>query len=1142
MSTLDNLRKEAKRWLKALQAYDVVARERLLRAFPNVPALPGLRDVQHALARERGFESWVALKASLEAVVPVADLGAQVASFLDAACWNHHVHGRSDFSILERTAAGLLARHPQIARHDLYTAVVCGELEEVRRRITERPEAARESGGARGWTPLLYLTYGRVPVSGAADHAVAIAELLLDHGADPNAFYRAGDSLYTALVGVAGEGEQEAWPHPRHRELYELLLRRGAGPYDTQVLYNTHFRGNVLWWLELTYAWCLATGRKADWEKADWPMLDMGGYGCGARYLLNLALQRNDMELAQWLLDRGANPNAAPPLDPRFSKRSLYEDAVMLGRPEMAALLVRYGARQVILEYSPEEAFSAACFRGDEGEARRQLQAHPEFLRSTKFLFAAAQQDRADTVALLLDLGTPVDVADERGQTALHMAAGQNAVRAVAMLLERGAPIDPVESNYKATPLGYASHYQHREMIDLLAPYSTDIWNLTFNGKVARLRELLAAKPDLAKAAAEGGYTPLWWLPNDEDLAMEIAELLIAHGADPAAVSTTGTTAADYAHKRGMERVAARLGHAGMMAATTPEFDRYLQLARDLLVAYETGDSGALKRVGEHFRTTLSWEQIRAGLLDRLKRLDAENQSTVPTLADTQFLLAREAGFPDWDEFAAVLRGGTPKEPIYFVDRKENKIRPQRTPLGNDWDTIVAAIEEQGLTCVESAGRITDAVLERIAAIPQITHLNLEGSRLLTGAGLRHLARMPQLLSLNLIGCPIDDDDLAVLRELPELRVLRLCHQWRISDAGIAHASGLEKLEDVDLMNSGTGDGAIRALTNKPQLRFLKTGNNVTAEGTAMLREFPAFRTWQGGEPRMSLMSPDAGPTFLWLFLQAQHLNPGLVELRGLDGLYGLSVHGGRGTGPFDHDGEVTLPDLTPLREMANLGWFGIGGDLCDDSAMRHIGELAKLRMLMAQGTVASDLGFEALSRSRTLAYIWGRECPGLGPVGFRALSRLPELRGMAVSLSNIDDGALALLPSFPALRELMPMDVTDNGFRHVGKCELLESLWCMYCRETGDAATEQIAGFRQLRTYYAGRTKISDRSLEILGAMDTLEKVELWECKQLTNAGLAHLAKLPRLRALSLGGGMPGITLEGTKVFPQQVNIDYWP
>src|SRR4029079_932363 len=59
---LESLKKEAKRWLEALQSGDVEARARLLRAYPDAPAEPGLRDVQLALAREHGFPGWSALE------------------------------------------------------------------------------------------------------------------------------------------------------------------------------------------------------------------------------------------------------------------------------------------------------------------------------------------------------------------------------------------------------------------------------------------------------------------------------------------------------------------------------------------------------------------------------------------------------------------------------------------------------------------------------------------------------------------------------------------------------------------------------------------------------------------------------------------------------------------------------------------------------------------------------------------------------------------------------------------------------------------------------------------------------------------------------------------------------------------------
>ncbi|MBC7896330.1 MAG: hypothetical protein H7066_13020, partial [Cytophagaceae bacterium] len=61
----DSVRKEAKRWLDALQHHDDDALARLRRIHPHALPTPTLRDVQHALAMELGYPGWTALKTAL---------------------------------------------------------------------------------------------------------------------------------------------------------------------------------------------------------------------------------------------------------------------------------------------------------------------------------------------------------------------------------------------------------------------------------------------------------------------------------------------------------------------------------------------------------------------------------------------------------------------------------------------------------------------------------------------------------------------------------------------------------------------------------------------------------------------------------------------------------------------------------------------------------------------------------------------------------------------------------------------------------------------------------------------------------------------------------------------------------------------
>jgi hypothetical protein len=589
-SSLENLKREAKRWLKALRANDAEARARFERATPSGPPDPTLRDVQHALALEYGHAGWSALTAALEhtdadhllAGPNDTDL---VARFLAAACPDHHVCGKPAHLVAIRTAERLLAKHPELVRDSIYTAVVCGDVELVGQLLATRPELAREKGGPNGsaggrgrvpafavqartaahprWEPILYLCFTRLGRAASDENALAIATMLLDRGADPNAYFMAGASRYAPLTGVVGLGEEERPPHPRRDELTRLLLERGANPYDGQVFYNVHFTGDVLWYLKLIYEHTLKAGRGDDWKDPRWSMIDVGGHGLGAHHLLRIAVSKNNLELAEWILAHGADPDAPGPMrDPRSGARpdpSFREMALRHGYAEMADLLGRFGAKRSAYAPEGEDRFVDAVLRLDRGTASRIAAEHPEYLHSPKAMFEAARRDNVEAVRLLIDLGASIEVEDDSKRRPLHVAAEKDAVNVATLLIEHGAEIDPVETNWRNTPLDWASYLQVTRMIDLLAPYSRDLWPLAFAGKVERLRELLNADPGLAKRAWSNGVTPLMRLPDDESKAREIVDLFLANGADPSRRNDEGLTAADIAEGRGMDEVAALL-------------------------------------------------------------------------------------------------------------------------------------------------------------------------------------------------------------------------------------------------------------------------------------------------------------------------------------------------------------------------------------------------------------------------------------------------------------------------------------------------------------------------------------------------------------------------------------------------------
>lgn len=583
--------------------------------------------------------------------------------------------------------------------------------------------------------------------------------------------------------------------------------------------------------------------------------------------------------------------------------------------------------------------------------------------------------------------------------------------------------------------------------------------------------------------------------------------------------------------KQGLEKPSAEEAAPAWRLRKVEEYDR---LAHDLVAVFDSHDPAALQRLNEHYGRAFTFDDLWAEIWRRVyafrqrafKGETAEKQYL--QLSEAQSLIAQDAGFGSWTALSRAAATGAPPVSAYAIDTAENGIAPRRRLSDNEWDALISVMKERRITALDANGLMTDAVLARIAELDHVTALALGGSRELTDEGLLHLAHMPQLQHLNLSEYPggkLTDRGLEVLQHLPNLRTFEMTWHRGITDAGIANLRCCEQLERVNLMGSPTGDGAIEALQGRSKLHHFSSGRHVTDAGLRFLHDFPMLKQWRG-----SAVTTGANAEGAHLLIDGPFTNRGLASLAGLEGVVDLDL--------FWHVTGITSDGFAHLLELRNLAVLGADGTLSDDAAMRYIAAMPRLRRLRVQETVATDEGFEALSRSSTIEYIWGRRCPNLGSRGFVALSRMPALRGLGVSCTKVDDAALSTLPRFPALRELTPIDVRDEGFRHVGRCEKLERLTCMYCRDTTDVATEHIAGLR-LTYYYAGLTLITDRSLEMLGRMASLEQVDLYECRGVTDAGLLFLARLPGLREVHLDG-LPGVTLEGTRVFPPRVRVMY--
>ncbi|HXD63406.1 MAG TPA: ankyrin repeat domain-containing protein [Solirubrobacteraceae bacterium] len=484
-ANLEQLKKGAKSFQRAVRAGDAGAAEfvrefhpRLSDAQPDSPELNGFTraDAQLVIARQFGFASWPKLKAHLELVAryarspheqpvgePLAGEQAVIDEFLRLACLNY---GDDDPDRLRR-AQSLLQEHDGLGRASIHTIAATGDLDAARELLDRDASQASLVGGPHGWEPLLYLTYARVPL-GPGRSAVAVARLLLQHGADPNAGYLWEGLIppFTALTGALGGGGTIP-KHPEALALARLLLEAGADANDGQALYNQGWGpdpGDD--WLELLFEFGLGSGDGGPWrrllgERQDSPRKMLED-------LLIAAAGHGLTDRVRRLLGRGVDPEGRETKHPIYQGRSPVQQAALNGHMDIVSLLVDAGA---VWEHDQVDELIAVAMAGDRGAVERLLTADPGLRRQAiercpDQLVRAAEQNGYDAVALLIELG--FDVNARSRTTPLHEAATRGDLRVIKLLLDHGADPNIRDTGYDATPAGWAEHHGQHEAQRLL--------------------------------------------------------------------------------------------------------------------------------------------------------------------------------------------------------------------------------------------------------------------------------------------------------------------------------------------------------------------------------------------------------------------------------------------------------------------------------------------------------------------------------------------------------------------------------------------------------------------------------------------------------------------------------------------------
>jgi ankyrin repeat protein len=509
------------------------------------------------------FASWRQLKVAVESANN--DLPDQ---FVTIACLCYddpHFDHRS----FHAQAHEMLRQNPWLAEANIWSAATAGNAIAVKA-FLNADSALVNRPGPHGWTPLLCACYSRVKPIDSKHSTLEVARLLLDRGADPNAYTMKGNTderldqtarRFTALTGLFGGGSTgmaNQPPHPHWREMAELLLGRGADPADEEAL-NINQE-------QVTYRKLEILLRHGLTPDARTKRANAGGITLMGR-ALSMAALAGDAERVKLLLAHDSRT------DEQWRGKTPWRHAIERGHLEIARLLEEADAPTVVLD--DVVRFVSLCLAADERGARTMLERAPDLLaRAPKELvLKAVSTGRTEAVNLVLDLGFDPNCMDEI--VALHSAAGGDKEQIVRLLLKRGASLTIREPFYDGTPIEWADFFDQRHMRDmLLNEGAICLFDALDFDRLDRVADVLARDPAALnrpfaeclsrKSNPEDWQTPL--VRMVDRAKTKAVRVLLKLGADVTARHADGRSLLQLARDKGHQKIAALLEQHGASA------------------------------------------------------------------------------------------------------------------------------------------------------------------------------------------------------------------------------------------------------------------------------------------------------------------------------------------------------------------------------------------------------------------------------------------------------------------------------------------------------------------------------------------------------------------------------------------------
>ncbi|MBN1972192.1 MAG: leucine-rich repeat protein [Sedimentisphaerales bacterium] len=329
----------------------------------------------------------------------------------------------------------------------------------------------------------------------------------------------------------------------------------------------------------------------------------------------------------------------------------------------------------------------------------------------------------------------------------------------------------------------------------------------------------------------------------------------------------------------------------------------------------------------------------------------------------------------------------------------------------------------------------------------------------------------------------------------------------------IAHLTGLKALQ---LSFTEVNDVGMKYITALKSLEHLETSTQITDRGMAYVGQLPSLK-------------------FLWVYGPSQVTDAGLQHVSKLTSLEGLALVG-------DLMGDEGLANISNLHR---LQFLHLEGPNFGDHGMIYLTKLKllkKLNFTKGKCFISND-GLEQIAQIPNLEELNLETRGDPTDEGLAHLVKLRSLKRLKLTNLHLTDKGFSTLSKIKTLEHLElpgPDSITDTGESSFSSMSNLRSLVINKSRGAGDNYTdkslESLSKCKFIEELTISSPDITDAGLAHLAKLTNLKNLNLTYCDNITNKGLANLAALKSLRVLYIYGGQ--ITVSGINHLNSLTNL----